>query len=402
MTPCTLLRLGDSRYPAVLDFFDPDHVTFSFLVNPAASGRIAYDHLTRQATWDGAAVPYKFGLPPVDIPWSCLEEQLNKPHGSRFWTYAYHNLYWLHWYLGVIGDGRSIRLFHASGEPWRERTYSMFTIWNDGRATSEDLRFDEKGGSTTAFRAADPDLKNLAGDIRMAVFGSRIVQDGGKTAVSSLAAQFSDLFQLYQFPQHIEFDEDGRPRYGDVLGQAELSEGKAFPITAADRPRLADSLAKGGYAEFDLAPYLDRYGDVSTVEERFLQRPLLNGRSYRKVAPAPPSALKPGDYYITEKLLRLRLYSFPYPHNLIGITASGKVLAMVLLGDKTKGIGSSVQDLADSALALAREAGHPLDSLFLLANSRDVMRRENGVMTDASGPEIYELSSAAIGVTASR
>jgi hypothetical protein len=71
---------------------------------------------------------------------------------------------------------------------------------------------------------------------------------------------------------------------------------------------------------------------------------------------------------------------------------------MVLIGDKTKGVGDHVQDVADRGIALCDEAGHPLESLFLLANSRDVMRRENGVMTDASGPEIYALSSAAIGI----
>ncbi len=406
-------------YQTVMEIYE--HPPMQVLVNPAPSGHLHRDHSIMTNFWNGKPVQMGLGgespegIPAVNLPWETHEANIDPELARRgpVHIYSLHNLYFNDWF--IIYDGKLRRLFYGADEPVTDRVYTMFVSWKNSKQkySSENLRFRRSAhGRWQIYRASDTKFsKNLASQIEFAFFGQRLLHQGQVAPASIWGPQFADLFHLFNFPS-FERRVNGRMQYGLNFGFNELNE-----LRKKNPERLAEIIATGGLLEIDLEPYLDReiykgeakLGSFSDWKDLMVREALENSKGYQKAAPGTnPNQLNTGEYLIEGNKLILKLKTYPLPHNLVGITRSGKVVALVISGDKHREIGVAVQDLAKRAREIYREQygsladQDPLEELFLLANSKDALRRvvENGngyydILSDAH----YTGSTAALAIS---
>lgn len=385
-------QFDNGKYPVVLDLFDPSRgASFLIGINGSLSGHFSFNHETRQITWDGEGTGLKFADPKVDSPWAAYEKSLQKP-SEDLYTYSYHNLYWNGWFL-VWKDGQ---LYRRADEPFDDRIYSMFVVWKNGKVSSENIIFQKTATGVSIFREGD--LQNpLDGKINFAIFGQRLIENFLKVPIVNIGHQFNDLFHLFNFPNDFSIQTDGKVVYGDTLVFREMLEARE-----SSEGNLLRTALQTGIADVPLQPYITKYKSVEEIKKRFLDRSLITGKEYRQVENRD-SVQTPGDYFISSgNVLHIYLHSYSYPHNLIGTTKSGKVFTLVLTGDKFEGLGYPVQGISGEVLKLEERIGENIESLFLLANSRDAFRRFNGLYTHESGPSPYQGGTAMIGVSVPR
>ncbi|HOW59847.1 MAG TPA: DNA-directed RNA polymerase subunit alpha C-terminal domain-containing protein [Candidatus Omnitrophota bacterium] len=392
------LKISEPKpaYPQIFDLYDPSKVEVELLINPAPSGRYTFDHVLHKLRWDR-----REGIRNVDVPWGDLEVPLAERLGkdiSRYTVYSSHNTYHNDWFVAY--DGKQSRLFHRMGEPFDARTYSMLVIWNDRKASFEDLRFekvsDEPPTIVQVYRASDATKTNLASQIKFALFGQRIIRQGNSVPVAELAAQWVDIFHLYRLPVLAHVEGDGT-LYGEPVGLKELMTGPANPVFPEDRPVLKKVLEQDGYAEIDLNPYLIRsYRASYTLNQ--IEADMFRRKTYVSTDACPPAALKEGQYFIDGRgILHIRLRRSFYPHNLLGITKSGKIAAIVLTGDKMERNGYTLAQVQDVVREGMKQRNDPIMDLAMIANSKDAFKRVNGVFVqEESSPIVYEGGTAAI------
>ncbi|MFH1208597.1 MAG: HEAT repeat domain-containing protein, partial [Candidatus Omnitrophota bacterium] len=409
-------EMRTAAYPQVFDSYDPKQVRLGLVVNDELNGRF-YDGRV-----DGSS-EQKNGFQktnPVDVAWPELEAKMpSDPATERQVLYAYHNLYHLDWFVAYNGNAR--KFYHAFGEPFEERTYSMFVSWKDGTVTSEDLRFLRDAnvqGRIRVYRAADAEKTDLGDKINFAVFGQRLIENGTSVPMDRLAYQFSDIPQIVNGPQFLTKKPDGGPEYGPAIGRDHLLTGPERPIKPEDRPVITEAVRRDGYVEIDLTPYLNGEKDLGAyvkegatpaeireaIEKGALQNWLWD---YKKIGAKLPQEMKTGEYYIEGNTLHIKLTLARYPHNLIGITKSGKVVAVVLTGKKylENGKGYTIPEIQEIVTRKQQEKGDPIVSVFLLANSKDAFKRINGEFSESESSPAgfrYEKGSAGIVVVAPR
>jgi hypothetical protein len=389
--------------------FDPRETEVHLVANTALNGifEADFEHNRGVIHRPDGKIEYtpSYGIDsksPVESEWSELAAQLGK--GTQGMTLiSYHNIYYLDWFVAY--EGKTGRLLHGFDEPYGVRTYSMFVQWNDGRVSSEDLTFRQKAGEgpdrVEVSRAADREAANpLGSKIRFAVFGQRLVQNGAAVPVENLASQFDDVFHLYRFPELQSKDESGgKGKFNDWFVR-QFKGSVKHPMTAKDRPLLWEALKNGGYVTIDLAGL---FAEQPALNIGDIKANALNKRGYTEVSERGKDQLAEGEYYIKENKLFIRLRPFPYPHDLIGITKSGKVVAIVLPGDKTKDRGYAiprtsrpdVPQLQDVILQALPE--DPIQDVFLLANSKDAfVWRDGAIVPELSSAKNYSSAPAAI------
>jgi nucleoside-diphosphate-sugar epimerase len=171
-------------------------------------------------------------------------------------------------------------------------------------------------------------------------------------------------------------------------------------------------MRRDGYVEIDLTPYLNGQKDLGkyvkkgatpteirdAIEKGALQNWLWD---YKKVDAKPAQDMKAGEYYIEGNTLHIKLTLARYPHNLIGITKSGKVAPIVLTGKKyyEDGKGYTIPEVQEIVMRKQQEKGDPIVSVFLLANSKDAFKRVDGEFSAAESSPldvIYQKGTAGI------
>ena len=392
-------EIREEQYPQVVDVFPAD-VQMSFLVNEKLNDK-----------------PYVMNAS-IDVPWEDLERPLLSrldPKTQTMTLSSYHNLF--HNAGFAAYDGNVRRLYVSSQEPIESRPYSMFVSWKTGTeewkkhtASSEDLRFvrDPKvQGGVIVYRASDAAKTDLGADINFAVFGQRLIENNGQNVpLEQVMAQTSDIAQTYNGPQFFpkELNSNGTVAYGPAIGRAQLERD------------IVDVTRHDGYMKIDLTPYFSaaerakdprfasyiaenatRKDVIEAIEKRALQNWLWQ---YRRVEPMASTAMKPGEYFIQGDTLHVKMTPAKYPHNLIGITKSGKIVSIILTGkkyDPVNGKGYSFAEVQEIVAKKLAETGDPLDAVFVLANSRDAFKRVNGKFVEGqAGWKPYENSTAGI------
>ncbi len=369
---------AQSVYRPVYDYYDLKDTPISIVYNSAWSGRYYVNREIEgpdKMFLDGKII----GKRPI-VPVSDLLQPLK---GLSTVAYSADNYMHNDWF--IIYDGDLNRIFSREGEPLYERTYTMFVIWKDGSVSSEDVSFAERNGKISAIING----RDRSSRIRSALFGQRVVHNGRSVPLETenLYNQFDDLYHLYHLPQFVEY-KDGKTVYGPSLCHNDLFVGLPAPGRAIDRQKLLDVIKASGYIEVDLAPFLKAYS-IQDVKDKALL-----ARGYRE---KESGILEEGEFRIEADVLKVRLIRSKYPHNLIGITSSGKVVAINLTGDKSKGIGYRVDELGDTIIQETKQRGDPVVEAFLLANSRDVNKYVNGeLVREESSANPYEGSSALV------
>ena len=412
--PRSEMRLGEQpQYPQVVEVYDPKTYDVRLLINRNPSGKFRHNHLTGQTTWEGQAIKVSFeggageGTGPINVPWHELERELGDRYPEAD-VYSYHNLFYVDWFAAF--EGATGKLLYHRGEPFEAREYSMFVVWKDKTrgVTSETFKFKQvpglESGKVRIYKTSDAgEQEDLSGEIEFAFFGQRVIHEGQTVPFASIAHQFDDIFQIYNFPQFIklERDENGKIAkydYGKIiLGQKELAQWRD-----EEPAKFLDVVRNNGLMTLDLKPYL-QLTSLEDLERNELQSAPKN---YQKKQDKQPDQLGPGEYRIDGDALTIRLKPYPYPHNLVGITRSGKIIAMVITGEKFEGSGTSIQEMPANAQALYEkqtgQAGKddPIQELFILANSQDALRRkirdgQPGTFTE-TGSRHYERTTAAL------
>ncbi|MFA6600201.1 MAG: ATP-binding protein [Candidatus Omnitrophota bacterium] len=343
----------------------------------------------------------------INRPWTELVTLQNIQTGD---LYSYHNLFFNDWFVAY--DGGTGTFYRQEAEPYQERVYSMFVAWKDqqregGSFSSEDLVFrqDKPDGGFSVYLAEDlaPDgravragARDLSSNIALAVFGQRVMENGEAVPVSEIVDQVEDRFQLRRFPQLVTRDADGRIVYGVAIGANE-SEGRMAEIEASD-----------GFLALDISRYETEHPEVlAKLKDGTIGNAVFAWEPYRFVdlsakAEITREDLKTGEFYIRDHKLYIKLFTYPYPGNALGITRSGQAVALVFPGDKMRGIGVPLQTLAREAnriYALEHGTDDPLAHVFLLANSKDANQwqitggRLEAAVTSANA---YAVSSAAL------
>ena len=178
----------------------------------------------------------------------------------------------------------------------------------------------------------------------------------------------------------------GKTIYGKAIGHDELYLGLPSPGRKIDRKLLHDVIKDRGYMEIDLSPMLS----ASSIDD--IKNKALYSRGYREKI---EGELGEGEFRIEGNLLKVRLIRSKYPHNLVGITRSGKIVAINLNGDKFKGIGYRIEELGGLIIKETSRLGDPIREVFLLSNSRDVNKYVNGALVESeSSANPYPGSSA--------
>lgn len=412
-TPVSLtLRLRSEQRSVI----DPDADVFKLypsgsfeaqlLVNSYPNGKLHLDHTTRRLTWqddDGQIIEEQAmrdqGLEyQINLPWSELESGLDTL-GTSADVYSYHNLYFNDWFVAY--DGESKTLFRHREEPIDRRVYSMAVIWKDKAkgVTSENLVFETEQDLIRIYRTED-ELRttDLAGQIDQAFLGQRLIHLGQDTALEEIAHQFSDIFQLYKFPQFVTITGAGADieyEYGRTIGVDEFVQ-----LRDTNQDAFKAAVRSGGRMQIDLKPYLAEFS-LDSIKEK-----ALGHRGYQENISDTLDQFKAGDYRVEGDQLHIKLLPFAYPHNAIGLTRSGKPFAIVINGDKFEERGSSVQqipakvrELYAAKVGQAAASADPIEELFLLANSRDAFRRRvangKGRFLEKN-PRPYERATAAL------
>ena len=152
--------------------------------------------------------------------------------------YIIHHVPNYDWF--VLYDGKTRRLYHSRWEPFEKRTYSMFTVWNDGQISSEELIFVENSdGTYRVYRSSDEDFTtDLSDKIRSALFGQQLVKDYEAVPLSQIGYQFEDIFHVFRLPQFIDPEKEGVEQYGEKFGAAEMKRGATLPLNADEQPLL--------------------------------------------------------------------------------------------------------------------------------------------------------------------
>ena len=392
---------GD-KYPIEMHVFDPQKSRFQVVVRPEPNGVFHYNQQeldrSKRAVWaDGRIGDPVYNAADVNWTWEEIEAKVPLAEDESLHISSYHNLYYNEW--SVVYDGNTQMLYRRDDEPFSERTYTMFVSWKDGTYSSEKVYFEEHEDVFHVYRREGDSSKNLGPKINFAVWGQQLIQDFQARPLQEMAGEFSDVFHLYQLPQSYQ-NNNGAVRYGEPFGQDEImrlsSESPARSIVAEHRSRLHQALQNNGIVEIPFASYLETYGNVSKFETELLQAETFNGRRYTRTL--SKENLQTGQYFLDTSAgtVHIRLYTYPYPHNLIGITESGKPFTLILSGDKSQGFGYPVQEIAAKVKELESEIGERVQHLFLMANSRDAFNRIDGKFTVTSGPEVYDAGSAAL------
>jgi len=409
------------EYPTVMEVYEPG-TEIALLTNPEPSGRLSFDMIERKYWWDGKVLkdfgfgaPSPEGLPAINLLWDEWDRKIPEAmRKGKVHVYSFHNLFYSDWFVAF--DGETKHLLYRAGEPFERRTYSMFVVWKDkGRKpSSEDLVFRTipggAPGKVSVFQESDTEKRNdLSGEIQFAVFGQRIIHEGSDVPLEMSAHQFQDIFQLYRFPQFIR-QEGVKSTYGLSLGAEEIAVWQQ-----KDLKKFRSVVRGGGLIEIDLNRYFKRAtfngetvlfaNDAESLSR--MKKTAFAALGYKEVEwPGNPASLDEGEYAVQGTRLVMKLKPFPYPHNLIGVTKSGHVVAIVFTGDKMKGLGVPAQKLAEKCRAVYAEkyphaANDPLVSVHLLANSRDGIQRtvDEGVGTiTAASIDYYSRVTAALAI----
>jgi hypothetical protein len=117
-----------------------------------------------------------------------------------------------------------------------------------------------------------------------------------------------------------------------------------------------------------------------------LREKLLVARGYREVVGG--DNLAPGDFFIIKDelghwQLHVRFIRSRYPHTLMGITSTGRIVMANLYGDKTKGLGYTIEEARDRVRKDVEKSGEKLMALHLLANSGQTVKIVNGELAPA-------------------
>jgi hypothetical protein len=259
--------------------------------------------------------------------------------------------------LGWVGNGNLLSnphfvayvegfLFHLGSESAHlgSRVYSSLIVRKGGarRVAIESIRYTRSSGALRILTATGVDITE---EVEYATFGQQLVIDGRPLELHQLkqmavAQQFYDLRHLFLF---------GRIPVGDKrwldAGLAAFWDDGTLNIQAVE-------------AALDCEPVRV---DVSQFNENTV-REAMNAKGYEKVA-RPTS---PGQFSLQAGKLDVVLLDGLYPHNMIGITKSGRVISVVLRGLSNR-LGVSIRGAAEIMADLGAE-----DAL-LIDNGGDVM-----------------------------
>ena len=399
----------DTAEQVTTEIYDPKQAGIDVSVNPVPSGHFRYDQASKQHFWDGKQVLFRkdegiareSAAPgartwPVDIAWEEHEKDFAAAH-PLFDLHSYGNLYNNAGF--VVFDGKTGMLYYQAGEAFEKKAYSMLVSWNDRTVTSENVRFEQiaggKAGKVQVF--VDGQSGPIQDKIRFAVFGQRLIHKGAVVPLEAVADQFEDLFQLYRLPQFMQWRENAAPVYGRTIGVEELARWRTTG-DPRDKALFMDVVRHDGYMEIDLTGYLREEKDskvtVRTLKE--IKDGALTPFGYKEVGLAEPQALKRGEYFIQDNRLHIRFLPYPYPHHVLGITASGKVVSVLYIGDKYKKQGVTLQDLPESVRErYGNQEKDPIQELLVIAQGRDSFRRRDGRLAERS-PYINLKGTAAI------
>lgn len=385
-----LLYQTSMLYPPAIDYYDTAAVTLNMPYNKKVANRSVWDRgkglwLMDDKPIDRNQVESK--IPCTDL----LSPQIKE--GKSFSAYSYGNLYHNEWFL--IYNGETNQIISRAHEPFLRRQYTMLVVWKDGHLSSEKIRFAKKNDGSYAVMLNDSD-KNYADEIKFSFFGQRLIHQGKKVPLEQMYAQFDDMYHLYFFPQFITYREDGSPIYGVSFGEKELFGKLSMDTDEADykRDALLKVIENDGLFSLDLKTYfkegLSEKDAIADIKEN-----ALHNRGYSE---NPNGAQNEGDYKIEGTTLTVKLISTKYPHNLVGISASGKLVCINLIGDKSKDLGYTIKSAQDKIIQETKD--DPVTEVFLLANSKDVFKyTDKGLSLKESAEAPYPTLSSMFVVT---
>ena len=402
----------DTAIQVVVEKYDPAESQIGFSANPVPSGRFRYDQAGKVYYWDGKEDPLfkksegiiRESQEPdaktwrVELSWE-EHEKAFATHTPEFDLHSYGNLY--HNKGFVAFDGKIGKLYYGGDEDFEKAPYTMFVVWKDGRVTSEELRFQQIPGDVPGkvkvyrFGMTEP----LQDKISFAIFGQRLIHRGKDIPLLDVADQFEDLFQLYRLPQFMQNQKGSASLvYGRAIGVDELARWRTTG-DPANKTLFMDVVRNDGRMAIDLKPYLkekesgkDIYRTIKEIETGAL-KPF----GYKDVPREKAGSLERGEYFIDENSqLHIHFLPFPYPHHVLGITESGKVVSILYTGSKHNREGVTLQDLPASVRECYKDqASDPIVELFVIAQGKDSLRRRNGKLAEHS-PSINEIGTAAL------
>lgn len=377
-------------YPPTIDYYNAHNIDLDVVYNEKYSGRMAWDR--GKGTWilDGKDTDrnlIKTKIPAAELLYNPIAEE------KTFSAYSYGNLYHNEWFM--IYDGKTNSVIHRAGEPFLRRTYTMMVLWKNGRISSENVRFGKTNtGQTTVMIGSSK--KDHSSEIKTAFFGQRLIHKGKKVPLEKIYQQFDDMYHLYHFPQFVDYKEDGTPIYGASLGEKELFGKLSMDTDDADfqRDALHKVIKKNGLLTLDLKKYFkENLSDAAAIED--IKRNALENRGYIEKT---NGVLYEGEYRITDNQLEVKLIKSKYPHNLIGISKTGKLVCINLVGDKATDLGYTISQVQNKIISETKE--DPIKEIFLLANSKDVFKyTNNGLQLKQSAKDPYTNLSAMIVVS---
>ncbi len=350
----------------VVDYFDPARTNVQLLYGNDLSGRFVLDRSSVPAI---ARVDGK----PADI--MIAKEAMQDVLGDAMTAYSYGNYLYNDGF--VIFDGAAGKAYHRQGEPLLRRRYTMVIVWKDGRITSENVRFGPAGTGGVLRVLIGESKQDSSGLIQQAFSAIRLIRGATPVQLFDLHNAFDDLFHLYRLPQFI-IKEGDRNVYGECIGWKELYLEMPWSGRLVDRALLYKVLRENGYMDLDLKPYW-HYG-VEKIKEFALAT-----RGYREKIGG--GELTEGEYRIDTRgrQLQIMLIQGVYPHNMLGITKSGRVVMINATGDLSKGVGMTIAQLQQEAMRKTAGDGDPVQDLFLLASGPDVIKWKEGRLIPEEG-----------------
>ncbi len=272
-------------------------------------------------------------------------------------------------------------LFCPNWEPYTERAYPSLVVKTSGEIVMGEIRYQRTTmGAIRGFMGE----QDITQDVRYATSGQFLLDGNGnpRADMKEAVPQFQDMRHVFRLPKialknlpdrkNAELNFRGEPGTDKIIGPPEVFFGM-FDLLKESR-----RLAKDAWDGPILLP-MRVVVAVETILPGFEKRPVavppdiliaaLKESGYKPVE--KDAQMRPGDFYLEEKQLRIFLKPAVYPRTLVGVDKNGKLLIVGVEGKS----GRSGSTLEESA-RLAQEFG--LQQAMLLDHGGNAKIHANG------------------------
>lgn len=282
------------------------------------------------------------------------------------------NLFWNDWFTAYING----KIYHRYGEPVEERVYTMLVVKKTGQVSIEKIKL-ERGETDKIYEIKDDGTReNITDEVIYATYGQQIVENGNVVDIvrEGQFDQFEDLRHLLKFPR-LKWNDEKKPidierilglKFKNKLGGSiyfglstlldnkemlrNALNGEEIEIPIKDElykvlaeRRAWDSETGEFVSKKEIEDRIDKYFDelVGYLRERSNSAEIEHGK------------------------LKIILAINKYPHSVIGIDKSEKIIIPKIFPGKQGRKGATIKNAAEYMI------NHGAYNVLLIANGGD-------------------------------